>query len=164
MVCSKFEIRQVLRHSTRRLYQWALYRGLDEAELWWDRRYHKHSLCSPKINGSKKCLKNFRSPKKCHMYYRKYEKQRSFFNVMRHGHVSSGAIKNYKFLKVVKNRQVFQIYEETGQVFSKRWEKHKVFRIHEKITRFSKLWEANKFFKFMKKVEVSLKRWWKSQV
>ena len=145
MVCSKFEIRQVLRRSTRRLYQWALYRGLDEVELWWDRRYHKHSLCSPETNGSKKCLKNFRSLKKCRMYYWKYEKQRSFSIVetwtsffRRH--------KNYKFFKVAKNRQVFRSYEKTGQVFSKRWEKHKVFRRHEKNHKFFQGYEKQTGF------------------
>ena len=83
MVCSKFEIRQVLRRSTRRLYQWALYRGLDEVELWWDRQSHQHPLCSPKTNGSKKkmFLKNFRSLKKCRMYYWRCEKQISFWMV-----------------------------------------------------------------------------------
>ena len=59
-------------------------------------------------------------------------KTEKFFNVMRHGQVSWGDIKNYKFFQSCEKQTGFPNLWKIGQVFSKRWEKHKVFRIHEK--------------------------------
>ena len=73
-----------------------------------------------------------------------------FFNVMRHGQVSSGDIKVQVFQGCEKQTgfsnlwknwtSIFEEVRET-QSFSNTW----------KITSFSRLWETNKFLKFMKK-------------
>ena len=120
MVCRKFEIRKILRHSTRKLCSWALYGRLDELDSWWGSEYYKCSQRYPKTNSSKKCWKNFEILNN-YKYFPGYEKQTGFSNLW----------KNWT-----------SISEEVRktQGFSNTW----------KITSFSRLWETNKFLKFMK--------------
>ena len=98
-----------------------------------------------------------------------------FFNVMRHGQVSWGDIKNYKFFQSYEKQTGFSnlwrdwtsIFEEVRktQDFSKTWKNHKFFQGYEKQAGFSNLWKIRSVFeKVMKITSLVSKAWKKSQV
>ena len=164
MACRKLEIRQILRHSTRRLYRWALCKRADEVELWWDRQYYQHSLCSLKTNSSKKYLKNFEVLKnvtciiesmKNRQVFQCYETWTSFFRRHKKLQVSSKLWKTDRFFKFMKKLDKYLRRGEKNTRF---------FRRHEKITSFFRVMRNRQVSQIYEKLEVSLKKWWKSQV
>ena len=142
MVCRKSDIRQILRHSTRKLCNWALYGRLDELDSWWGSEYYKYSQRYPKTNSSKKCWKNFEILNN-YKYFPGYEKQTGFSNYEKMDKFFqktwkitsfSKAWKITSFSKVMRNRQVSQIYEKKNQkcLLKKWWKSQVCFQRHGK--------------------------------